>query len=209
MVDIGHRADGRSRMRAVLGLAEEFGGLPAFWIVLECAGLRAAIAATLVVVVADGARRLIRRRPMTRIWMLSSALALAGGAIDLRAATPFMIRYEAVGTNLLTGLVFLIGTFGTRPLVQEVAEGWHGAPFDPGQPGLRAFFRAFTLVWAGYFVLKAGVYLWLATELPLERALALRSVIGTASLVAMILLSRRGPALFRLARRQRRFLALA
>ncbi len=209
MADVGRKAEGRNLVRAALGLAEELGGLLAFWIVLECAGLRAAIAATLVVVVADGARRLIRRRPMTRIWMLSSTLALAGGAIDLRAATPFMIRYEAVGTNLLTGLAFLIGTFGARPLVQEVAEGWRGAAFDPGQSGLRAFFRAFTLVWAGYFVLKAGVYLWLATELPLDRALALRSVIGTASLVMMILLSRRGPALFRLARRQGRFLALA
>ncbi len=183
------------------GLAGEIAGLLVFWAVLWGVGLRPAIAATLGFVILDGARRMVRRRPVTRVWMLSNALALAGGAIDLWAATPFMVRYEAIGTNLLTALVFLSGAFGRTSVVQEVAEGWRGAPFEAGRPDLRAFFRAFTLVWAGYFLVKALVYLWLAAHLPLERALALRSVIGTGSFALMILLSRRGASLFRLGRR--------
>ncbi len=183
------------------GLAGEMGGLLVFWVVLWGFGLRPAIAATLGFVVLDGARRLLRRTPVTRVWMLSNGLALAGGAIDLWATTPFMVRYEAIGTNLLTALLFLSGAFGRTSVVQEVAESWRGTPFEAGRPDLRAFFRAFTLVWAGYFLVKALVYLWIAAHLPLERALALRSMIGTASFALMILVSRRGAALFRLGRR--------
>ena len=187
--------------RALGGVAEELGGLLAFWIVLWGVGLKAAIAATLLFVLVDGTRRLVLRRPVTRIWILSNGLALAGGAVDLSATTPVMIRYEAVATNVLTGLVFLFGAFGRKSMVQEIAESWQGAPFGSDRPDLHVFFRAFTLVWAGYFFLKALVYLWLAAILPLERALSLRSLIGTVSFVLMILISRRGASLFRLGRR--------
>ncbi len=186
---------------AWIGVAEELGGLLAFSIALRVAGLRTAIAVTLLFVLVDGIRRLIRRRPVTRVWILSNALALAGGAIDLSAATPVLVRYEAVATNLLTAAVFPCGAFGRRSVVQEVAERWNGAPYGAERTDLRAFFRTFTLVWAGYFLLKALLYLWLAAHLPLERALALRSVIGGGSFAPMILLSWRGPSLFRLCRR--------
>ena len=186
---------------AWVGVGEELGGLLAFSIALRIAGLKAAIAATLLFVLLDGARRLVRRRPATRVWMLSNALALAGGAIDLSAATPALIRHEAAATNLLTAAVFLYGAFGRRPLVQEVAERWHGAPYGSERSDLRAFFRAFTVVWVGCFLVKALFYLWLTAHLPLGRALALRSAIGTGSFALMILLSWRGPSLFRLCRR--------
>jgi len=45
------------------------------------------------------------------------------------------------------------------------------------------------LFWSSYFFIKAAVYLWLGLILPLERALALRVVIGNVSLVAMLALS--------------------
>ena len=186
---------------AWLGVAEELGGLLAFSVALWIAGLRAAIAATLLFVLVDGIRRLVRRRPVTRVWILSNVLALVGGTIDLGAATPVLVRYEAVATNLLTAAAFLCGAFGRRSVVQEVAERWHGAPYGAERSDLRAFFRAFTLVWAGYFVLKALLYLWLTAHLPLGRALVLRSAIGTGSFALMILLSWRGPSLFRLCRR--------
>ena len=61
---------------------------------------------------------------------------------------------------------------------------------------MRHFFRLFTLFWAGYFFVRAGVYLWLGLTLPLQQALAVRAVIGTASLAGMIGLSFMGRRLF-------------
>ncbi len=186
-----------SRLGRLGVLLQEFGGAILFWIVLRRFGLKAAILATILFVLVDGARRLLRRLPISKIWALSNALVLVCGLIDLRAASPFMIRYEAVLTNLITGTVFLIGAFGKKPMTQEIAEDWQGRPFD-ADLDLRLFFKAFTLVWAAYFFVKAAAYLWLAQVLPLQQALAVRSLAGTASLVVMLLVSMRGRQIYAL-----------
>ncbi len=183
-------------------LLQEFGGVILFWIVLRQFGLKPAIAATMLFVLLDGARRRLRGLTFTKIWILSNTLVLVCGVIDLRAASPFMIRYEAVLTNLITGTVFLIGAFGSKPMTQEIAEDWQGAPFEAGA-GRRLFFKAFTLVWAGYFFIKALAYLWLAQVLPFQQALAVRSVAGTASFVVMVLISMQGRQIYVLAQRWR------
>lgn len=188
-------------------LGQELGGLILFWIVLWRFGLKPAIAATLLFVLIDGARRLIRGIPFPKIWILSNVLAVVFGAIDLRAATPFMIRYEAVMTNLVTGIVFFIGAFGSKPMIQEIAEQRQGKAFED-RPDLRLFFKALTLFWAGYFFVKALAYVWLMQSLPLERALAIRSITGTTSLVIMLLISFRGPQLYALSRRWKLLQAL-
>ena len=189
-----------SRLGRLGILLQEFGGVILFWIVLRQFGLKPAIMATMVFVLLDGARRLLSGLPLTKIWMLSNTLVLVCGVIDLRAASPFMIRYEAVPTNLVTGTVFLIGAFGRKPMIQEIAEDWQGGAFEAA-PDLRLFFRAFTLVWAGYFFIKALAYLWLAQVLPFQQALAVRSVAGTASFVIMLLISMRGRQIYALTRR--------
>ena len=181
-------------------LAQELGGLILFWIVLWRFGLKPAIAATLLFVLIDGARRLVGGIGFPKVWMLSNALALAFGLIDLRAATAFMIRYEAVVSNVIAGVVFLVGAFGRKPMIQEIAEERQGSPFED-RADLRVFFRAFTLVWAGYFFVKALAYVWLARSMPLEHALTVRSVAGTASFVVMLLISFRGRQIHALCRR--------
>ncbi len=188
-----------SRLGRLGVLLQEFGGAILFWIVLRQFGLKPAIAATMLFVLVDGARRLLRGRRFTKVWMLSNTLVLICGVIDLRATGPFMIRYEAVLTNLVTGIVFLIGAFGKKPMTQEIAEDWQGGALEAGP--VRRFFIAFTLVWAGYFFIKALAYLWLAQVLPFQQALAVRSLAGTASLVVMLLISMRGRQIYALTRR--------
>lgn len=51
--------------------------------------------------------------------MLSSALTVVFGTIDLLSATPFMLKYESVVTNAATGVVFAIGAGGAKPMVQS------------------------------------------------------------------------------------------
>jgi intracellular septation protein A len=167
----------------------EFGALIVFWIGLYSFGIKPAIAATVVFVILDGLYRWRQRIGVTRVYLLSSTLAIVFGAIDLYAANPFMIKYEAVVTNTAVGLFFVAGARGEKSLIQEVAERRNrGEPY-PDRADVRQFFRLFTLFWAAYFFLKAGVYLWLGLTLPLEQALALRTAIGGVSLAAMMGLS--------------------
>ena len=166
----------------------EFGPLIVFWSLALTLGVRAAIAGALVTILIDSGFRLYRRQPFTRLYLLVATLTLAFGAVDLWVATPFLIVYEAPITNLLTGAAFVVGAFGEKPMVQELAEARPGAAI-PQTEEVRRFFRLFTLIWAGYFILKALAYLWIAATLPLTQALALRSIGGGISLGLMIALS--------------------
>jgi intracellular septation protein A len=177
-------------MARVLGflryIVMEFGALIVFWVALYFFGIKPAIAATIIFILLDALYRGRARKPVTRIYVLTSTLAVVFGAIDLYAANPFMIKYEAVITNTVTGIFFVLGARGEKSMLQEMAERRQQFP---DRPDVRYFFRLFTLFWASYFFIKAAVYLWLGLILPLERALALRVVIGNVSLVAMLALS--------------------
>ena len=175
----------RSVARFVLA---EFGPLIVFWSLALTFGVKAAITGALAVIVVDSALRLYRRQPFTRLYLVVAALTLAFGAVDLWLATPFLIAYEAPISNALTGAAFVVGAFGEKPMVQELAEARPGSNI-PQTDEVRRFFRLFTLIWAAYFVLKALAYLWLAATLPLTQALALRSIGGGISLGLMIALS--------------------
>lgn len=179
----------------------ELGPLAAFWILSYAFGVRAAILGSIVVIVVDAIRRRTQGLEFTRLYLLTSGLTLAFGAVDLMSAQPFLLKYEAVATNVATGVAFVVGSLGARPLIQEVAEQRRGGPF-PGGAEIRRFFQIFTLVWAAYFFLKAGFYAWTASALPLAQAMALRSLVGGVSLGAMIALSAtQGRRLFLLCRR--------
>jgi intracellular septation protein A len=176
----------------------EFGALIVFWAALYGAGIKPAIAAACAFILLDGCYRWWRQRPVTRIYILTSGLVIVFGGIDLLAANPFMIKYEAVITNIATGMFFVAGARGDKSLIQEVAEKRNQFP---DRADVRYFFRLLTLTWAAYFFVKAAVYLWLGMIYPLEKALELRTVLGGVSLACMFGISLVGRPLFFLCRR--------
>jgi intracellular septation protein A len=151
-------------------------------------GLKAAIAGAVVATLLDAGWRLWRKRPFTRLYLIVTTLTLGFGAVDLWAATPFLIVYEAPITNALTGVAFVVGAFGEKPLLMEVAQARAPERF-PATEEVRRFFRLFTLIWAAYFFLKAGAYVYLAATMPMARAIALRSLLGGISLAVMSVVS--------------------
>jgi intracellular septation protein A len=189
------------RLRAVLQFVFwEFGPLIVLLALSAAFGLKAAIAGTVAFIIVDATRRIWWHIPVTRIYLLSSSLAVIFGSIDLYSQTPFMLKYEAVITNIATGIAFVAGAGGDKPMLQEIAEQRSVA--FPDRADVRHFFRLFTLVWAGYFFAKAGVYLWLGSVLPLGRAMLVRSVFGSVSLGLMVVVSiTQGRRLFFLCRR--------
>jgi intracellular septation protein A len=189
------------RLRAAVKFAFwEFGPLILLLALSAAFGLKIAIAGTIAFVILDAAHRFWRHLPFTRIYLLSSGLAIAFGSIDLCSQTPFMLKYEAVITNVATGVAFVMGARGAKPMLQEIAEQRSG-PF-PDRADIRHFFGLFTLFWAGYFFAKAGLYLWLGSVLPMGRAMLARSVLGSISLGIMVVVSvTQGRRLFLLCRR--------
>ena len=181
-------------------IVAEFGPLIVFWALAATLGVKPAIAGSILAIVVDAAWRRRKGLAFTRLYLLTSGLTLVFGLIDLASTSPFMLKYEAVVTNVATGLAFVAGALGEKPIIQEVAEQ-RGETFVATSE-VRAFFRLFTLVWAGYFFLKAAFYVWIVWTLPMLEAMALRSVIGSVTLGLMIALSvTQGRRLFFLCRR--------
>ena len=110
------------------------------------------------------------------------------GTIDLLSATPFMLKYEAIITNVVTGGFFVLGARGPRPIIQELAEQRSGEDFS-GRADVVRFFQIFTLAWAGVFDSKAGFYFAVGQMLPMVEAIAVRTVVGSASMALMVALS--------------------
>ena len=192
-----------SRLAAVARFAlAEFGPLIVFWALAAWLGVKPAILGSILFIVADAAWRWLGGLTFTRLYLLVSALTLVFGLIDLASTSPFMLKYEAAISNAATGLFFVAGAQGDKPIMQEAAEQ-RGHSFVVTKE-IRAFFRLFTLVWAAYFFLKAALFAWMAWTMPMLEAMALRSVIGGVSLGLMIAVSvTQGRRLFFLCRRLR------
>jgi len=190
-----------SRLASVLRFAAaEFGPLLVFWALALAAGVKAAIAGSIAAILIDALWRWRTGRAFTRLYLLTSSLTFVFGLIDLASTSPFMLKYEAAVTNVATGVAFVVGAMGEKPIIQEVAEQ-RGETVPPTNE-VRAFFRLFTLAWAAYFFLKAAFYVWMVWTLPMLEAMALRSIVGGVSLGIMILMSvTQGRRLFFLCRR--------
>ena len=178
----------------------EFGPLIVFWLVALTLGVKAAILGSIVFILADALWRWRKGLAFTRLYLLVSALTLTFGFVDLVSTSPFMLKYEAAVSNIATGIAFVVGALGEKPILQEVAE--HRGESFVVTNEIRAFFRLFTLAWAAYFFLKAALFLWMAWTMPMLEAMALRSAIGGVSLGLMIAVSTtQGRRLFFLCRR--------
>ncbi|HBK05968.1 MAG TPA: hypothetical protein DDZ81_08890 [Acetobacteraceae bacterium] len=188
---------------ALRWIIADFGPLIIFWVLNLSFGIRIAIAGSVLFIIADSLWRWRRGLPFTRLYLLTATLTVVFGCVDLLAVTPFMLKYEAVITNAFTGCAFVVGARGPRPMLQELAEQRQGNPF-PDRPDITRFFGLFTLLWAGYFFVKAAAYLAVGAMMPLTQAMAVRSVAGSASLALMIALSvTQGRRLFGLCQRLR------
>ena len=182
-------------------IVAEFGPLVIFWGLTTTVSLKAGIGGSILFILAGVAWRLWKGQCFTRLYILIAVLTVIFGSIDLLSVEPSMIIYESVLTNVITGVAFIVGAFGKKPMLQEMAEQRASIPF-PDRADMRRFFQIFTLIWAAYFFIKAGCYFWMARVMPLTEAMTLRTLVGGTSLGLMIALSiTQGKRLFKLCRK--------
>jgi len=181
-------------MNRLIGLVRflfrEFGPLIVFYGVNHFYGIKPAIVASLTVALVEAVTLRIKKRPMSNFFKYSLAMTLVFSAVDLSLETPVLIRYESAIGNILTAVFFgLTLRAGKKPVIQEFAENRRRAAGEPAfdlRPDLMFFFRACTVIWAIYFVSKAGFYVWVANHYSMEEALAMRTVVGNATLYGLM-----------------------
>ena len=178
---LGPAARVRSAAEFAIGT---FGPLLAFWIGQHFWGTLIGVAGAVVWSAGNVVYRLGRGKPMSRLFWLTTVLTLAFGALDLAIGKSVFFRFEAVLTNLLTALYFGLSIATGKSVLEEIYEKSQGAATSQTAE-LKAYLRLFTAVWSGYFLLKAGLYCWLALVLPLARLMFVRSIVGNASLLAL------------------------
>lgn len=169
---------------------ENLSAVIAFMALNHFFGLKTAIAGTILFTILDAIRRKLFHLSFPVIYLVSSGLTIGFGVIDLFSVNPFMLRFEAVISNIITGGTFVAGAgvYGKKSMIQEIAEQKQGTPFV-NRPDLHRFFSYITLLWASYFFIRAMIYLWLGLIMPLERAVEIRAMFGTASLLVMIVIT--------------------
>ncbi len=169
----------------VVFVVRNFGPLVAFLAVNRWLGLLAAIAASMAVAVVEVVVLLARKKPPTRLFVMTTVLTLAFGAVDLWMQRSVLFRFEAVITNVLTGVWFGATLFGDKTMLLELYEKTR-KPEDPMPPETPSYLRMLTTVWTLYFFAKAALYAWIGVVYPLDRAIEIRAVVGTASFVALL-----------------------
>lgn len=167
-------------------LVQNFGPLIIFLVAKNMAGLKPAIAATVVWSIGELAYVIgWKREKPTQFFYFSVGTTLLFGWVDLYSDNPFLFRYEAVLTNILTGLYFGATVFVGKPLIQEFAERTQAD--DAKTPGAKIYLRYLTMVWSGYFFVKAAIYFCLGTsDLSIERVTVIRSVLGPVSFICLL-----------------------
>jgi len=190
-----------SKVKKVLGAVfASVGPLIVFVAAEHLLSLRWAIGISTAYTAGEIIWRKAHKQKLDQIFIFTAAMTLGFGAIDLVLNQPVFLKYEAVGTNVLTGIYFGATAFAEKSLIQEAYEKAPGA--KPVDADLAAYFRAFTAVWAGYFFVKAVGYFFIARAYDYDHALAIRTVVGNVSMFALVGLSWLcGERLFSLAKR--------
>lgn len=176
-------------MKALLIYAiTNFGPLLAFYLVNNVFGLKAAISASLLVIVLEVVHFRIKKEKLSAFFLFSSTIAILFGIVDLTMSNPTMFKYEAGTINILFAAFFLGSLLKEKSIVQEIAEQ-QGRTQKNTSIDKSFFFKILTAIWSAYFLLKAICYTWINLNNSLEYGMVLRFLIGNISLTVMIFLS--------------------
>ncbi|MEA2469431.1 MAG: hypothetical protein QOE38_429 [Thermoleophilaceae bacterium] len=140
------------------GIVDTLVGPLVFLVLYKTSGLDAAlIGAGAVSLVLVGIRRL-RGQPLTSAWY-GVAGVLLGAALAKATGNGNGYFLPKVASNAFYGLAFLVSVVIGKPLIGIAWAFFHRQPLAWGyRAEVRRVFSALTLMWAGGYFLRAGVY---------------------------------------------------
>ncbi len=133
-------------------------------------------------------RHRYQNKNMTSFFKISAAMAVVLGVLDLLIQDALFFKFEASLSNLVMAIFFGISLRGEKSLIQQFAEEQGRTSSEPSEDK-NFFFRLLTMIWVAYFVMKAGLYLWINFNFEIADASLMRMFIGNVSFGVMIFLS--------------------
>jgi intracellular septation protein A len=126
-----------------------------FWLLFTQAGFNAGLWAALAWSgVAIGTRLVLRRR-LPAVLLLTSALLVVRTAIGLATGSAFLYFLQPTAQNFVVALALLVTIGLERPLLAKLADDFCAFPAElTGNPHMRRFFRRVSLLWAMVFLLN-------------------------------------------------------
>ena len=170
--------------RTLRFVGESFGPLVVFYACEHLFGLLAAIISGIVFGVALVVLQLARDKKVSPFTAFIATSVVAFGALDLHYQTGFFVKLEPALGNAATGVFFLGSVVLGRPVIIELAERAAGRKLDHA----RRYLVGWTIAWGLFFFLRTGIYVWMAYNVTLDRALAVRAILGPLSFGAMFAL---------------------
>lgn len=173
--------DNKRVIGAVRFFGETFAPLVIFYAFEHFLGLLAAIISGIVCGVALVGLQLKRDRKLSPFTVFIAASVVGFGILDLRYQTGFFVKLEPALGNAVTGAFFVGSVLWGAPVIIEFAERGLGRKVEKA----RRYLTVWTLLWGAFFFARAGVYVWMAYNVSLDRALLIRGVVGPVSFVGM------------------------
>ena len=127
---------------------------------------------------------------ISKIFYLISGLTIIFGIIDiLSGGSPFLLKYESVITNFVTGLFFLLSIKNNGSIIQDFAIKQKRFSEEHLSYEMIKFFKIWTLIWIIYFFMKSLLYFWIANEYSYKDGFLIRLIVGNVSFYTLLFLS--------------------
>lgn len=159
--------------------------LALFWILFTHAGFNAGILAALGWSAVAIGRRVVLRRRIPAVLVISTVLLVVRTVIGLWTGSAFLYFLQPTVQNFLFALLLLATLGFRRPLLAKLADDFCAFPDSlTGHPHIQRFFRRVSLLWAVVFLVNGATTLAVLATQTVGNFLMV-STAGSYSLVGM------------------------
>ena len=161
-----------------------------FYVVLVLAGFRGALLAALAWTFLALGHRLVRRKEVPAVLVLSVVLVTARTVVAYATGSAFLYFVQPTASTFLVAVLFLVTAVARRPIIERLARDF--CPLDPEmftRPFVRRFFLRLSLLWFVVLATQAGFVMWLLLESSVRTFVLERSLVSAVLTAAGITLS--------------------
>ena len=129
--------------------------LALFWVLFTHVGFDAGLIAALSWSGLAVGRRLVLRRPVPAILVISTLLLLARTLVGLFTGSAFLYFLQPTVQNFVFAAALLVTLGLDRPLLAKLADDFCAFPASlTGRPQMKRFFKRVSLLWATVFIVN-------------------------------------------------------